>query len=138
MLLLLNLWSQVSRMHLVVIISTHLFSLDVISYHDIIPMDVNLVQMIELLITLDLSLSMVHLMTILEVLVGNFFLPIYTIFYLLKMSILIPHEWSHNCIDLLQCLFPIVQIHDQLCIALIKKSIHSASFVPCMLIILRC
>ena len=78
---------------------------------------------------------MVHLVTILVVLIGNLVLSIYTVLDLLKMSILIPHERCHDCIDLPERLLSILQRKYLLCIPLVNQSIRSASFVPGMLVI---
>ena len=83
--------------------------MDVIPDHNIISLNIDLVKVLELFISLDLGLCVVHLMAILIVLIGNLVLSINAILDLLKMSVLISHERSHDGIYLPERLFSILQ-----------------------------
>ena len=103
--------------------------------HNIISLNIDLVKVLELFISLHLGLSVVNLMAILIVLIGNLVLPINVVLDLLKMSILISHERSHDGIYLPERLLSVLQHEYLLGIPLIKHSIRSASLVPSMLVI---
>ena len=98
-------------------------------------MNIDLVKVLKLFVSLHLSLGVVHLMAILIVLIGNLVLPINTVLDLLKMSILISHERSHDGIYLSERLLSILQHQYLLGIPLIKHSIRSTSLVPSMLVV---
>ena len=91
-LLLLDLCGQLSRYDLFVVVSAHILTLDSISDEHIIPLFVDPVYLLQLQVSLHLSLRMVHLLAILIVLVGDFILPIDALLESLEVSVLITHE----------------------------------------------
>ena len=133
-LLLLDLCGQLSRYDFFVVVSAHMITLDSMSDEHIIPLLVCPIQLFKLLVALNLRLRMVHLLTILIVLIGDFVLSIDALLESLKVSVLVTHERRHASLDLLQGLLSILKIEDLLLrIAVLEEPVGSAAFVPHML-----
>ena len=133
-LLLLDLCGQLSRYDLFVVVSAHILTLDSISDEHIIPLFVDPVYLLQLQVSLHLSLRMVHLLAILIVLVGDFILPIDALLESLEVSVLITHERRHGDIDFFQGVIAVLEVEDLLLrVATFEEAVGSAAFVPLML-----
>ena len=70
-LFLLNLRCQVSSQNLIIVVTVKTFGLDSVSDSQVTSLLVNRVKLLKLLVSIDFSLCMVHLVPCLIVLIGN-------------------------------------------------------------------